>query len=169
MIGYTQADSGILPKTFGKLNAFENLVEGWHYGQGGPIAGDTIRGARSALSALILQGFKSTDVAPSEYGEVLVTGFAGRHYIAITVQPDGLSTFNHEVDDVEQSFLEGVTLNEVRRLIGEVAAQVCPTFVLYIHANSTELPANSMTWRSHGLVTAGCRSSIVNAQPLALA
>lgn len=168
-MNYVTSNKAIALAVFSKLESFRELSIGWHYGSGGPISERTLSDARAVLMALILQGFQSVSVSPGEFGDVLVTGSTKLNYISIAVASNGEMSFNYETNREEVCFEEGLKLTEIRKLIGEAAAQEWHTSGSFIQENSIAQPANSMTWRSHVPMTAGCQSSTMIARSLVLA
>lgn len=62
-----------------KLRSFGGLVRGWHYGEGEPIAAETVRLARRLHLFSVALGFTNMDAFPCVNGEVLLTIYADRY------------------------------------------------------------------------------------------
>ena len=54
-----------------KLDGFRTLADGWHYGNGGPIAEEQIREAKKMLQFMNMIGFTRTDAFASGDGETI--------------------------------------------------------------------------------------------------
>src|SRR3954466_2764644 len=94
------ASSDTATRTEEKIASFGSLPIGWRYGRGGPIDPVVLGRALDLFHVLLTLGFFKTDVFPGADGEVLLTGYHGGHYVAVTVNSDGTFHLKHEENNV---------------------------------------------------------------------
>ena len=130
------------PRTLIKIERFCDLPVGWDYGRGGPISSDTIRNAKKIYHNISVVGFHRTDAFAGAAGEVLVTAYYGKNYIAITIEADGLCSVLHERDRIECCSYDNVQIEEVKTAIRGIAREIWGSSDSSIVTTSTPILGN---------------------------
>jgi hypothetical protein len=108
-----------------KLEGFQALKPGWHYGSGGPISLNTIEVAEELYDTLLLTGLTTTNAFPGAGGEILLTGYYKDHYVGFMIEPSGEISCTYERSGAEQASADDVSLSEAREwLIKDVARRL---------------------------------------------
>lgn len=100
-----------------KIISFGELPDGWHYGEGGPPAKETIDFAQDLYWLLLRLGYNETDAFPGIHGEVMVTGYEGARYVELIAEKDGTVSVHLERNGDE-------IYSEEHRPLKEAAATV---------------------------------------------
>lgn len=103
-----------------KIQSFEQLEAGWHYGDGYPPAKDTIDRALEINKCAREAGFRDTDAFPGIDGKVRVTIYYGEHYLEFNVEVNGSVTAVHE-QRKEVEYTEDLTIEQTKRCIRDFA------------------------------------------------
>jgi hypothetical protein len=107
-----------------KIRSFAQLPQGWHYGAGGPIAGEIIHIACQYLWHLMMLGFVETDAFPGVDGEVMVTAYRGKHCIELTVELDRSFAVAHQFDGEDRFHEVGLSGVQACAALEHIAREV---------------------------------------------
>ncbi len=108
--------------TVEKIVSFAALPKGWHYGEGVPMDGRSLKSAVAILSNLARMGFLNTDAFPDIDGGVQVTAYRKSHFYEFNVDSDGKNIMVVYEKDSEVEFCqEGLSLVETLQKIEEFA------------------------------------------------
>lgn len=146
------AKEPILPASIIKLEGFQSLPAGWHFGDGGPIASETIDRAKKIVYQLMLLGLTRTDVFAGAGGEVLVSAYQGEaaqlHYVGVIVEPSGELVVRYELGGEEKSAVDVENVNKAKEAIRKVAEAIWSTSGFSIRKISTIPWDDSMNFLS---------------------
>lgn len=92
-----------------KMESFQNLPHGWHYGEGGPCAPSVLEQAIRLHQEIINLGFSTTDAFPGVDGGMLLAAYEGAEYFTFRLEVDGSITYYRETQDVEVDEQERLT------------------------------------------------------------
>ncbi|MDQ2693776.1 MAG: hypothetical protein M3Z21_00085 [Pseudomonadota bacterium] len=149
--GFFPQDSA-LTATNNKLDEFQRLPIGWHYGEGKPPRTDTLQMARELHQTIINCCFSKTDAFPGIDGEVQITlyydGRDGRDYLEFTIETGGLVNFVQELNDEEVESKVNLSLTDAQEIIENYRDRVWDSFVSSIRNTSTSGSKDSVVSRS---------------------
>ena len=141
-----------------KLDGFRTLADGWHYGNGGPIAEEQIREAKKMLQFMNMIGFTRTDAFASGDGEILLTAYHEKNYLGVVLEENQTFSFTHELDGQECYAAENVTVLEAKKLLLTVAGEVWPISAWSTPGISTPFAASLTSLHSGSLLMGACLS-----------
>ncbi len=107
-----------------KIREFQDLPEGWHYGDGHPLSYEVFNEALELHRFLLQLGFTKTDAFPGVEGDISITVYKQENYICVNINLDLTADIIVEINDVEVLDIENIALSEVRRYIMEVSVQI---------------------------------------------
>jgi hypothetical protein len=128
-----------------KINLFSTLPERWHYGSGAAPRRDTVESALWWNSKVIHAGFDKTDAFPGVNGEIMVTGYAGPHYIEVLIEPSLRIDLVYEMGNQEQIHLERATALDAYKTLEKIAWGICNTSA---YSTLGILTANAMSLKA---------------------
>ena len=103
-----------------KIRSFSDLADGWHFGEGGSIPEEVI-GVALALSRYARElKFSEIDAFPGVNGEILLTIYHRNNVLELTIEPDLSINAVMEVDDMEVSDKEGLSVVEAKEQINRL-------------------------------------------------
>lgn len=97
-----------------KLQGFEALPAGWHYGEGGPLDREVVGLAASLLTYAFQLGLTETDAFPGLAGEARLTLYSDDDYFELTINCDQSVTFVHERKGFQVSEEEDLSIDQAR-------------------------------------------------------
>jgi hypothetical protein len=146
-------------RTARKIEGFRSLPVGWHYGSGGPISDAVISTVRELYGFLLQIGLSQTDAFAGADGEVLLTAYHEQHYIATTVEPNGVISVSHESAGVEVTSDEDLNVKGAKGSLLAVARKIWSLSASSTQGTLTRYVGGSMTWPLKNLPVAACQSS----------
>lgn len=131
-----------------KIRDFASLPVGWHYGSGRPPSVRTVAWALGYAALLSALGFSKTDAFPGPDGEVMVTGYLGKHCVQVSLEADGTTFLVHEIDNKamleEEKVSYAVTIPALVSIARDIR-QECATSGLFTQNALIPTGANSLT------------------------
>lgn len=106
-----------IQQTAEKIASFEELPEGWHYGNGSKPSHEAIRKAVEINAELAASGFSKTNAFPGIEGEIQTTAYHGSLYLEFTIGSDGKITYAFEYNNDEIKYQSGLELYESIEII----------------------------------------------------
>lgn len=146
-----------------KIDDFASLTDGWHYGGGVAPSEVTRNLATSVLENMQMLGLTSLHVSAGPDGEILLAASALNEYFAITVEAEGTFVFNHERNNEEVSFFEGISFRELMRHLVQSTGTLWNTSGLYTQGHSIANETSSMIWHLRSHPEEGCQFLRFNA------
>ena len=89
--------------TRAKIDSFQSLTKGWHYGTGKTIGLKLRQIAISFIEFAEQNGISRSDAFPGENGEIGLSFYRGKGTLAITLEPD--NTF-HVITDINNEIID---------------------------------------------------------------
>lgn len=86
----------LLYETNKKILSFNNLLDGWNYGEGVHIQKKTIASARDINDYIRSCGFFETDAFPVPDGSIMTTLYHDKDYLEFIIHPDKSITYIRE-------------------------------------------------------------------------
>lgn len=143
IIGMTNQSAS---NTARKLAAFKNLPNGWNYGRGRPIRNDVYEIAANLLVYINELAISKTDAFPGNDGDVCITAYRFAHYLEVTVEVDLTISVSYEVNDIEISSKEGMSLVEAKKELRGAVGKIWALSDLSTQPTTMPLKTNSITW-----------------------
>jgi hypothetical protein len=137
-----------------KIKSFNQLPQGWHFGDGGPIPLEVIDSALKWHCLLTEHGVTKIDASPSEFGSVLVAATLANHYTEIISEPDGKFTVTRDQRPERPTYCRGLSEAQVKALILQMAVESCNMFAGSIQASSFQNRENLGATRSRTIPAA---------------
>lgn len=97
--------SSNLSDTLQKIRSFQELGQGWHYGEGQGPRKEVVHLAEKVSQLLHVAFFCKIDAFPGVWGEIQVTAYLEEHFIEINILHNG--SFEFLVEDRNQNELLG--------------------------------------------------------------
>lgn len=107
-----------------KIRGFQTYLAGWHFGEGIPYQETTINITLNLHKAAIEKRFYTTDAFPGLRGQIVLTIYQGDHYFEFTIEPDGNISLHHEINGVEISYNEYLSLNDAKCRLQEFSETI---------------------------------------------
>ena len=116
--------------TEAKILDFEDIDDGWHFGEGVVLSRRAIQEACLLHDTLLEHGFYETDAFPGLAGEIRVTAYWKDYYFEFTRERGGKWRYIEEVNGVEIENLErdNLNLSEAQMVVEEIAQRLWNTF-----------------------------------------
>lgn len=130
-----------------KLAEFKNLPEGWNYGCGVPIRNDVFERATILQEHIEELLISKTDAFPGSDGDVCITAYHFSHYLEVTVEVDLTVSVSYEVDDIEISSKEELSLVEAKKELRRAVEKIWASSDLFTRAITMQPETDSITWR----------------------
>lgn len=91
-----------LSETLLKMEAFKDLKDGWHFGEGHGPTNELIQKAIIIAKSLQMEFFCLVDTFPGTGGEIQVTAYPGQYFIEVNILNDGNMELYVELIDQEE-------------------------------------------------------------------
>jgi len=116
--------------TENKILDFEDIEDGWHFGEGIAVSRRAIQDACRLHDTFLEYGFYETDAFPGLAGEVRVTAYWKDYYFEFTRERDGRWRFIEEVNgsEIEDAERDNLSLSETQKTVEEIAQRLWTTF-----------------------------------------
>src|SRR5438876_11650672 len=98
--------------TESKIDGFQNLPNGWHYGSGVAPSPHSIALAHELNFELANIGFMKTNAFPGVDGAIQVAGYYDSLYVELTIETNQAITFLLERNGTEVAYAENLTISE---------------------------------------------------------
>ncbi len=125
-----------LLETFDLLDRFEEMLDGWHFGEGVRIDKSAINLSREFLSVGFDLNHDEANAFPGINGEVQLRFYHGDDTLDLTFEIDGSITVVIDKDDEQVLYKEDVTYNQATKFLKEFT---------YERWNLSELSVQSTT------------------------
>lgn len=139
--------------TVTKMESFQYLPVGWHYGEGRPCAPEVLRQALLLHNTIIALGFSETDAFPGIDGGILLTVYEGVEYFAFRLEIDGTIIYSRETQDVEVDERENLTLSQAQAILCTYRKEIWTRSVSYTSGTLIAIENGSLLRPSRLIVT----------------
>lgn len=102
-----------IKETINKVESFNMLQKGWHFGDGDAISDDYVKIGTIFLQFAELLGIQKANAFPGENGELQITFYQNNKFLEITIEADRKITVAEDVNDKNVSYEENLNLTEV--------------------------------------------------------
>lgn len=146
----SSSESPLVHPTEQKIRQFATLEEGWHFMGGSSFDQSVLQRAIDVHRIALALGFYRTNAFPGLDGEVMVTLYAGVHYLELLIESRHRTiTFCHEEGDTEICYKEGLSSEEAERQLSEVRNLLCDSYESSVENTIlTTSWVDSTDWRS---------------------
>jgi len=105
-----------------EIHSFENLPDGWHFGEGVGAVEAAVKAALDVHSLMIENGIETIKAFPEIDGGIMVSGYLKEESLEVldvSCRPDGEMEMDHEVDNVDVfgDTKRGLNLNDVEKYL----------------------------------------------------
>lgn len=140
-----------------KIDSFEALPDGWHYGSGFAPSAEVRKQASVVLEKMQMLGLGSVHISAGPDGEILLAATSGDDYLSITVEADGSYSFNHEQSGLEVEYAESIARDDLIRRLTSVTEAIWNISGLSTQGHSFANDASSTTWLSRSPSAVACQ------------
>lgn len=134
---YSSERDKFVSQTSRKIASFAELPVGWHYGEGGPAAPETIQLARILEAHLKMIGFSKTSAFPGPDGDIMVVGYRGPHDLEVIISPVGRFDIVHVLDRQDCATEEATKIEDAKAALTRLGKQIWGSLGLSMGATST--------------------------------
>ena len=142
------ASSNLSDVTAEKVASFANLAVGWDYGEGGPIARETISMALNVITFLRQLGFADIDAFPGAHGEIAIAVIHRDHYIEAIVEPDEFISVAHDIKGRQDSYVPRIQYQRALRTLAVLVGKTWSTSDYFTQANLMSASTGLRVWHS---------------------
>ena len=150
-----------------QIRSFAKLPDGWHYGEGRGATSDAVETALAVHTLVFDLGAQEVEVFPGVDGGILISSYHESDTLEIRCNPSGRMVMWHEVNDAPVEKRENVSLEEIRKYVGDLAWLPVSLFDCYIlNISAVQKGASQGRPSKHLLMTAAFLFSTPYAPPL---
>jgi len=123
--------------TLKKIREFENLENGWCYGEGEEIKEDLFSQAESLVNLLTNEGFFNTDAFPGPNGEIMVSVYEGKFYIQFIIEKNKSFNILLENEGKKVTREKNQTYENVKDIISKIRRELWSSLDGYTISTTT--------------------------------
>ncbi|MEB2786960.1 hypothetical protein [Algoriphagus persicinus] len=119
-----------------KIHSFQELKQGWHFGEGHEPKKETIEMAEKIVQLLHVEFFCKVDAFPGIWGEIQITAYPEDFFMEINILENGaMELVVEDKDQLELMAFEGLSLETLKGKISFFKQQILWKSFVYFPQN----------------------------------